>query len=96
MRSPVVCLALSLVLVGVSPPSAQGLNARSWEDCLTAPDRACVLDEAIALLDLQDRTDRRQSVIATIAETWARAGEIDRATRLAHRSPTGCLRALGC
>jgi tetratricopeptide (TPR) repeat protein len=95
MRSPVVCLALSLVLVGVSPPSAQGLNARSWEDCLTAPDRACVLDEAIALLDLQDRTDRRQSVIATIAETWARAGEIDRATRLAAQVPDRLLARIG-
>jgi hypothetical protein len=49
-----------------------------------APDRACVLDEVIALLELQDHTDRRQSVIAAVAETWARAGEIDRTTRLAH------------
>jgi len=45
------------------------------------------LDEAIALLNLQDRTDRRQSVIATVAQTWARAGEIDRATRLAAQVP---------
>jgi tetratricopeptide (TPR) repeat protein len=87
VRLPAVCLALSLVLAGVSLPRAQGLSARSWEDCLKAPDRACVLDEAIALLYLQDRTDRRLTVVATVAETWARAGEIDRAARLAPQVP---------
>jgi hypothetical protein len=87
MRLATVCLAVPLVLADVSPPRAQELSARSWEDCLNAPDRACVLDEAIALLYLQDRTDRRYAVVAAVAETWARAGEIDRATRLAVQVP---------
>jgi tetratricopeptide (TPR) repeat protein len=87
MRLPVLCLALSLVLAGVSPSCAQGLNTRSWEDCLKAPDRACVLDEAIGLVDPLDWTDRRQWLIAAVAETWARAGDVDTATQLATQLP---------
>ena len=87
VRLPVVCLALSLVLAGVLPPSTQGPSARSWEDCLKAPDRACLLEEAIDLLYLGDRTDRRQTLVAEIAQTWAQAGEIDTATQLAAQVP---------
>jgi tetratricopeptide (TPR) repeat protein len=87
VRLPVVCLALSLVLAGVSPLCAQKLGARSWEDCLKAPDRACLLEEAMDLLYLQDRTDRRQTLVAVIAQTWAQAGEIDTATQLAVQVP---------
>jgi tetratricopeptide (TPR) repeat protein len=87
MRLRVLCLALSLVLAGVSPPCAQGLNTRSWEDCLKAPDRACVLEKAIDLVSPLDKTDRRQTLVAAVAETWARAGEIDTATQLATQVP---------
>lgn len=87
MRLPALCLSLLLVLAGVSPPCAQGVSARSWEDCLKAPDRVCVLDEAIGLVNLMERTDRRQALIAAIAETWAQAGEIDTATQLATQVP---------
>jgi tetratricopeptide (TPR) repeat protein len=87
MRLPVLCLALSLVIAGALPCCAQPQSARSWEDCLKAPDRACVLDETIDLLDMLDRTDRSQGVIAAVAETWARAGEIDTATQLAAQVP---------
>jgi len=87
MRLPVLCLAFSLVLAGVSPPCAQGRSGRLWEDCLKAPDRACVLDEAIGLVDPLDKTDRRQTLVAAVAETWARAGEIDTATQLATQVP---------
>jgi tetratricopeptide (TPR) repeat protein len=87
VRLSVICLALSLVLAGVSPPRGQGRSGRSWEDCLKAPDRACVLDQAIGLVDMLDRTDRRQALIAAIAETWAQAGEIDAATELATQVP---------
>jgi tetratricopeptide (TPR) repeat protein len=85
VRHPLGCLVLSFLLAAAA--YAQGLSARSWEDCLNAPDRACVLDEAIALLYLQDRGERRYAVVASVAETWARAGEIDRATRLAVQVP---------
>lgn len=87
MRLPVLCLAFSLVLADVSPPCAQGRSGRLWEDCLKAPDRACVLDEAIGLVDPLDKTDRRQTLVAAVAETWARAGEIDTATQLATQVP---------
>jgi tetratricopeptide (TPR) repeat protein len=85
VRLPVVCLALSLVLAGVSPLCAQRRGARSWEDCLKALDRACLLDEAMDLLYLRDRTDWRQTLVAAIAQTWAQAGEIDMATQLPDR-----------
>jgi tetratricopeptide (TPR) repeat protein len=87
VRLPVLCLALSLVLAGVSPSYAQGLNTRSWEDCLKAPDRACVLDEAIGLVEPLDKTDRRQWLVAAVAETWARAGDVDTAMQLATQIP---------
>jgi tetratricopeptide (TPR) repeat protein len=87
VRLPALCLALSLVLAGVSPPCAQGRSGGSWEDCLKAPDRACVLDKAIGLVNMMDRTDRRQTLVAAVAETWAQAGEIDTATQLARQVP---------
>jgi hypothetical protein len=77
MRLPAACLAVSLVLVSASPPGAQAQSVRSWEDCLKAPDRACVLDKAIDLVNLADRTERRQARVAAVAETWAQAGDID-------------------
>jgi tetratricopeptide (TPR) repeat protein len=79
-------LAVSF-LAGVSPSCAQGQSGQSWEDCLKAPDRACVLDQAIDLVDTLDRTDRRAAVVAAVAETWARAGEVDTATQLAAQLP---------
>jgi tetratricopeptide (TPR) repeat protein len=91
MRLPVLCLSLSLVLAGVSPPCAQGVSARSWEDCLKAPQRACLLDEAIGLVNPMDKTDRRQALVAAVAETWAQAGEIDTAAQLATQLPDGLL-----
>ena len=87
VRLPLLCLALSLGLAGVSPTGAQGLNTRSWEDCLKAPDRACVLDEAIGLVEPLDKTDRRQALVAAVAETWARAGDVDTAAQLATQVP---------
>jgi tetratricopeptide (TPR) repeat protein len=87
VRLPVLCLALSLVLAGILPSYAQGMNTRSWEDCLKAPDRACVLKEAVGLVSPLDKTDRRQALVAAVAETWARAGEIDTATQLATQVP---------
>jgi tetratricopeptide (TPR) repeat protein len=87
VRLSVFCSALSLVLAGVSSLCAQGQSARSWEDCLKAPDRTCVLDKAIGLVDMLDRTDRRQALVAAVAETWAQAGEIDTATQLAAQVP---------
>jgi hypothetical protein len=41
----------------------------------------------MGLMNLLDRTDRRQTLVATVAQTWAQAGEIDRALELATQVP---------
>jgi hypothetical protein len=85
VRYPLGCLVLSFLLA--APACAQGLSARSWEDCLNAPDRACLLEEALDLLNLQDKTDRRQTLVAAIAQTWAQAGAVEKAAQLAAQVP---------
>jgi hypothetical protein len=47
VRHPLGCFVLSLLLA--VPAYAQAPSARSWDDCLKAPDRACVLDEAMGI-----------------------------------------------
>ena len=101
MRLPQLCLALSLVLAGVSPPCARAQGGRSWEDCLKAPDRACVLDQAIGLVDMLDRTDWRQALIEALPDfrmvNYRRSGSRGPAGRLLYDSrripdPAGWLR----
>jgi len=85
VRQPLGCLALCLFLA--APAYAQGPSARSWQDCLKAPDRACVLDEAIGLVNPLDNPDRRLALVAAAAQIWAQVGEIDRALELAAQVP---------
>jgi len=89
-RSPVVVAVLSAAL-GISSARAVETNARSWNDCLKAPDRSCVLNEAIDQVYLMDRTDRRAALVGSVAQTFAKAGEIDKATQLALQLPDGLL-----
>jgi tetratricopeptide (TPR) repeat protein len=86
---------LSLVVAGVSPSYAQEPSARFSEDCLRTPDRACVLDEVMRLVSLLDMTDRRQTLVAAVAQAWAQAGEIDRAVQLAAQVPDRLLARIG-
>jgi tetratricopeptide (TPR) repeat protein len=60
-----------------------------------APDRACVLDEAMALLNMQDKTDRSHTVVAAIAKAWAWAGDIDKAEQLVTQVPDRLLVRIG-
>jgi tetratricopeptide (TPR) repeat protein len=87
MRRPPIVLAVVFALLGVSAGRAVETSGRSWDDCLKAPDRDCVLNEAIDLAYLMDRTDRRAALIGSIAQTRAKAGEIDKAVALALQLP---------
>jgi hypothetical protein len=81
--------AWSLGLNGASPATAQGLGSEEWAACLKAPDRACVLDEAIGLVQLLDRTPRRAALTAAVVELRSEAGEISLAVQLARQIPDG-------
>ena len=72
---------------GVLPARADDAGETGWQDCRNAPRRACLLDEATRLLDLDERSDRRAMVVAAVAQVWAKAGEIDRAAQLAAQLP---------
>jgi tetratricopeptide (TPR) repeat protein len=86
MREPQIALAFFFILA-VTSPACAAAGERSWDDCLKAPDRACVLSEALDEVSLLDHTDRRAAVIGSAAQTWAKAGEIDKAAQLALQLP---------
>jgi tetratricopeptide (TPR) repeat protein len=69
------------------PVHAEDASETGWRDCRKAPRRACLLDEATRLLDLEERSDKRATIIASVAQVWAKAGEIDRAAQLAAQLP---------
>ena len=87
MRLSLLCVALPLIAMGTPPACASDLSGRSWQDCLKAPDRDCVLNEAMNQVYLLDRTDRRAALVAAVSETLAKAGEIDQATQLSTQIP---------
>jgi hypothetical protein len=87
MRRSTIVVAVLLAILAISPARAVEASGRSWDDCLKTPDRDCVLSEAADLLYLMDRTDRRAAVTGSIAETWAKAGEIDKAAQLERQLP---------
>jgi tetratricopeptide (TPR) repeat protein len=87
MLLSLLCVALPLIALGIPPACASDLSGRSWEDCLKAPDRDCVLNEAMNQVYLLDRTDRRAALVAAVSETLAKAGEIDQATQLSTQIP---------
>jgi hypothetical protein len=64
-------LALSCSML---PARAEDASGTGWQACHQAPRRACLLDEATRLLDLEARTDKRATVIASVAQIWAKAG----------------------
>jgi tetratricopeptide (TPR) repeat protein len=69
------------------PARAGDASETEWQDCRKAPRRACLLDEATRLLDLEERSDKRATIIASAAQVWAKAGEINRAAELAVQLP---------
>jgi tetratricopeptide (TPR) repeat protein len=87
MRRPTIVTAVLLAILAISPARAVEASGRSWDDCLKAPDRDCILNEAADLLYLMDHTDRRAAVTGFIADTWAKAGDIDKATQFAQQLP---------
>lgn len=87
MRRPAVAVAVLFAILAISPARAVEASGGSWAECLKAPDRDCVLSEAADLVYLMDRTDRRAAVTGSIAETWAKAGEIDKAAQLEQQLP---------
>jgi tetratricopeptide (TPR) repeat protein len=87
VRLSLLCVALPLIAMGTPPACASDLSGRSWQDCLKAPDRDCVLNEAMNQVYLLDRTDRRAALVAAVSETLAKAGEIDQATQLSTQIP---------
>jgi len=91
MRRPTIVMAVLLALLGISPAVAVEASGQSWDDCLKAPDRDCVLNEATDLLYLMDHTERRAAVTGSIAETRAKAGEIGKAAQLAQQLPERAL-----
>jgi tetratricopeptide (TPR) repeat protein len=80
---PIFLALLSWML----PARADDASETEWQDCRKAPRRACLLDEATRLLDLEERSDKRATIIASVAEVWAKAGEIDKAAELAAQLP---------
>jgi tetratricopeptide (TPR) repeat protein len=79
-----IFLALSC---SITPARAGDASETEWQDCRKAPRRACLLDEATRTLDLQERSDKRATMIASVAQVWAKAGEIDKAAELAAQLP---------
>jgi tetratricopeptide (TPR) repeat protein len=87
MRRPPIVVVVLVAILGISPARSVDASSRSWEDCLKAPDKECVLNEAIDQLYLMDRTDRRAALIGSVAQSWAKAGEIEKAEQLAWQLP---------
>jgi tetratricopeptide (TPR) repeat protein len=87
MRRPPIVAAVLFALLGIFAARAVETSGRSSDDCLKAPDRACVLNEAIDQVYLTDHTDRRAAVVGSVAQTWAKAGETDKAVELALQIP---------
>jgi hypothetical protein len=80
-------LACLFVIAAILPARGVERGGRAWDDCRKAPDQDCVLNEAIDQLDLTDRTDRRAALVGSVAQTWAKAGDIDKAVELALQLP---------
>ena len=87
MHRPAIAVVVLVAILGIWPARRLDASSPSWDDCLKAPDRECVLNEAIDQLYLMDRTDRRAAVIGSVAQSWAKAGEIDKAEQLARQLP---------
>jgi hypothetical protein len=87
MRRPPIIVAVVMAVLSLSAARAVDASRRSSDDCFKEPDRDCVLNEAMNQLYLMDRTDRRAAIIGSIAQTWAKAGEIDKAAQLVPQLP---------
>jgi len=87
MHRPPIVVAALFALLGISAARAAETSGRSWDDCLKAPHRDCVLNEAIDQVYLMDRTDRRAALVGSVAQSRAKAGEVEKAAQLALQLP---------
>jgi hypothetical protein len=87
LRLSLLILFLLALSCSVLPARAEDASETGWQACRKAPRRACLLDEATRLLDLDERSDKRATVIASVAQVWAKAGAIDKAAQLAAQLP---------
>jgi tetratricopeptide (TPR) repeat protein len=81
----VVCHSLGVVQAQDAGTPA----GASWDTCLRAPVRACILDEALMLALPVDGNVRRAALLESVAEAWAKAGDVDQAMRVVKLIPDG-------
>jgi len=75
---------------GMARAQDAGTPARaSWDACLKAPGRACILDKALALALPVDGNLRRAELLHSIARAWAKAGDLDHALQIVKLIPDG-------
>jgi tetratricopeptide (TPR) repeat protein len=93
--SSVVFLVVGLVFCSMSLAQEPPGNT-TWDSCLKAPTRACILDEALVhALAIEpskktlDGTFVRSTQLAKIAEAQAAAGNVQPALRIAQLIPSG-------
>jgi hypothetical protein len=82
----VLCAVLAFIACPASMAQGPAANP-SWETCLQAPTRACILDQAlIDALSIALSADRA-STLATVAEAQAAAGDFQAAFHTAQSIP---------
>jgi tetratricopeptide (TPR) repeat protein len=81
VKQTIRSIVFFFLVASVSPTAAEGRDDQ-WEVCRKTPVRTCVLDEAVDLVKLLDRTSRRSALLASIAEARAEAGDVASATAL--------------
>src|ERR1700719_4870410 len=85
--SSVVFLVLGLVFCSMSRAQGPAPNT-SWETCLKAPTRGCILDEALVHTLAVEPYENRAAGLGTIAEAQAAAGNVGVALRIAQLIPS--------
>jgi hypothetical protein len=63
--------------------------ATTWDTCLKAPARACVLDEALDLALSINAKGQRAHLLGNITRAWAKGGDLYQASRVAILIPDG-------
>src|SRR5712691_2566194 len=84
MRRAISGVAFVVLVLGCCPSMAQGPAANtSWDTCLKAPTRACLLDEALVHALSAEPSPSRAIQLGNIAEAQAAAGNVQAAMRIA-------------
>ena len=83
-------IAFAVLLVCHSHSMAQDAGTPagvSWDTCLKAPVRACILGRALTLVLPVEGNLRRGALLDSIAAVWAKAGDLDQALRVVKLIP---------